>query len=222
MTMSELLSLTALVVMAAACAAPVPPPPRTAVDVVAVLSDSDPLLAASVQQACERACERAPADAASQRRAVAGTLVRLLEQREPFLAGEQRTAVVRVLMREADEYTLRSLAPFLEDPDLGAVTLEGFIRAKDPATDRILIDRLRASWRPPDTVFAAIGARRASSAVETLLGFAEGGEPAAAARRALAQIGDARAEAVLRAARDDELEGADEDWRLYCQRRSNP
>ena len=214
-------SALALAVIGVACTAPVQPLPRCAADVVAALADSDPLAAAVAQRVSEKACERAPADAVARRQAVTDSLAELSEQRL-VLTDEQRSVVVRVLMREADAHTLRALVRFLDDRDLGAVTLAEFVNGTHPAIDDVLIERLREFWRPPDALFAALGARRARNAVEALLGFAEGGAPAAAARHALAQIGDRRAEAVLRAARDDGLDGADADWRLYCERRSSP
>lgn len=192
-----------------------------------LLDDRDPQIATAARRALWRKVHEA-SGAARDRSRTSLSLIALLGRarveaypmplRDPALSSAARAEILRMLALTVDDAEqVHGLAPFLDDAEVRSAAVFAFERIAHPEAERVLIEKLRASTEPPPSWFAALGARRSRAAVEALLGFAEGGAPAADARRALARIGDPRAQAVLAAAFRDGADGADDDWLRFLE-----
>jgi len=145
-------------------------------------------------------------DRAERRRRVARALLDLAGGgpggTSPPLPAAERRRVLRFLsLVVSTGEEVRAAAVFLDDPDLQDAALYVLERAPHPEADRVLLERLRRRATPgPAALARVLGNRRSPQAVPALLQLLQDPAAAAAARHALARIGDLQALGPLLAA----------------------
>ena len=129
----------------------------------------------------------------------------------------RRAAIRKLALTTTGTPACLELDALLDDAVLAGDVLFALERISDPEAERILVDRLhRASALPTSAIIRSLGARRAASAVPSLLTFAGAQRHLHAVIPALARIGDDRAEDVLRAALQSDTR-YEADWLRFVE-----